>query len=182
MAGGSLTLNVSTYRQLEAAAQRVLCWVTDTFLVRISTSSAPNQSIVIPEEVFGAGALQLKRGGPNLVLGYVPGTHITFNAGNSASINQNANTCPSSVNQPTITTIVTNVGGDPRTITVNYSNAVGNGPVNFHWGDGTSTLGAAESGAENHTYAGFGSARFGIPIRIEDASNPADYAEFVVTR
>lgn len=178
MAGGSLTLTVDTYAQLPGVAQRVLCWSTLDGLIR--TSSASNiTSIVVPEEAFGVGSLVLKRGGTDLVAGYVAGTHISVHAGNGATIEQNATTCPASTNQPTVTTIATNVGSNPRAITVNYANAVGAGTVNIYWGDGTSTLGAAESGAASHTYAPT-TVPFGTHIRIEDASAPAEFADMVV--
>lgn len=180
MAGGSLTLTVDTYGQLAAAAQRVLCWSTLDDRIRVTTSAnGVGTAIVVPEEAFGVGSLVLKRGGTDLVAGYVAGTNISFHAGNGAAIEQNPNTCPASTNQPTITTVLTNVGGNPRAITVNYANVAAAGTVNIYWGDGTSTLGAAESGAASHTYAPT-TAYFGTRIRIEDASVPTDFAEFIV--
>lgn len=180
MPGGSLTLTVDTYAQLAAAAQRVLCWSTNDGLITTTTSATGvGTAIVVPQAAFGAGALNLKRGGADLVAGYVDGTNISFHAGNAQAIEQDPNTCPASTQQPTITTIVTNVGSNPRAITVNYANFAGNGTVNIYWGDGTSTLGAAESGAANHTYAPT-TAFFGTRIRIEDASSPTVFAEFIV--
>lgn len=181
MAGGSLTITVDTYAQLAAPAQRVQCWMAaaNRGQMKTTTSAGPNTAIVVPEEYFGGGALNLKVGGANIVAGYVAGTNITFNAGNGAAIETDANTCPSTAQQPTVTTIATNVGGNPRAITVNYTNFVGNGTVNIYWGDGTSTLGAAESGAANHTYAPT-TAPFGTRIRIEDASVPTVFGEFIV--
>lgn len=179
MAGGSLTLTVDTYGQLAAVAQRVLCWSTNDGLIRTTTSAGANTAIVVPEEAFGAGVLELKRGGTDIVAGYVAGTDISYNAVNGAAIEQNPNTCPASTNQPTVTTVLTSVGGNPRAVTVNYANVALSGTVNIYWGDGTSTLGAAESGAANHTYSPT-TAPFGARIRIEDASVPADFAEFVI--
>lgn len=180
MAGGSITITVDTYAQLAAVASSVLCAVSapNRGLVRTSTSVGANTAIIVPEEAF-PGTLTLKRGGTDLLAGYVAGTQITFNAGNAAAIATNPNTCPARTNQPTLTTIATNVGGNPRAITVNYANAVGAGVVNIYWGDGTSTLGAAESGAANHTYSPT-TVPFGANLRIEDASDPTQFADFVV--
>lgn len=180
MAGGSLTLTVDTYGQLAAVAQRVLCALSapNKQALRTSSSIGPNTALVLPEEAF-PGTLSLKVGGANLLAGYVVGSNISFNAGNGAAIETDANLCPSTAQQPTVTTIATNVGGNPRAITVNYTNFVGNGTVNIYWGDGTSTLGAAESGAANHTYAPT-TVPFGTRIRIEDASVPTVFGEFIV--
>lgn len=177
MAGGSITLNVQTYGQLPAVAQRVLCWaLTDAGKIRTTTNGGT--AIVIPEEVIaGKGALVLKRGGSDIVSGYVAGTNVFASVINGGAIEQNANTCPASTTQPTITTIATNVGSNPAAITLNYANAVGAGTVNILWGDGTSTLGAAESGASNHTYA-FGPGVY--TITITDATVPADTASTVI--
>lgn len=179
MAGGTLTLTVDTYAQLPAVIQRALCWSTNDTLIRTTTSVGANTAVIVPEEAFGAGTFVLKRGGTDLVAGYVAGTHISVNVGNGAAIEQDANLCPASTNQPTITTIATNVGGNPRAITLNYANFAGAGTVNIYWGDGTSTLGAAESGAANHTYSPT-TVPFGTRIRIEDASAPANWAETIV--
>jgi hypothetical protein len=180
MAGGSLTLTVDTYGQLAAAAQRVLCWSTNDGLITTTTSAGGiGTAIVVPEAAFGVGSLVLKRGGTDLVAGYVAGTNISAHAGNAASIEQDPNLCPASTNQPTITTVLTSVGGNPRAITVNYANVAAAGTVNIYWGDGTSTLGAAESGAASHTYSPT-TAYFGARIRIEDASVTTNFAEFIV--
>lgn len=180
MAGGSLTITVDTYAQLAAVAQSVLCAVSagNRDQVRTDSASNGNLAIVVPEAIF-PGTLLLKRGGTDLLSGYVAGTKIAFNAGNGAAIENNPNTCPARTNQPTVTTIATNVGGNPRAITVNYANVTSAGTVNIYWGDGTSTLGAAESGAASHTYAPT-TAPFGTRIRIEDVTSPTDAAEFIV--
>lgn len=157
-----------------------MCWSTADGLIRTTSSAGANTAVVIPEEAFGAGSFVLLRGGADLVAGYVAGTDITYNAGNGLAIEQNANTCPASTNQPTLTSVVTNVGGNPRAVTLNYANVALSGVVNIYWGDGTSTLGAAESGAASHTYAPT-TVPFGVRIRIEDASVPTDFAEFVIT-
>jgi hypothetical protein len=93
-------------------------------------------------------------------------------------VQQDANTCPSSVVQPTISNFVTNVGGNPLATTLHYANAVGLGTVDILWGDGPSTLGAAESGTSNHTYPLGGV----YTITVRDASTPTDLANatFVV--
>lgn len=180
MAGGSLTITADTYPQLKAAFQRALCWAT-TDAGKIQTTSAtgagPALALRIPEEVFaGKGTLVLKRGGPDLVASYVAGTNIVVNVGNGSAIGQNANTCPASTAQPTITTIVSNVGGNRLAITLNYANVAAAGTVNILWGDGTSTLGAAESGASNHTYPTDGI----YTITIQDASVTTDQASTTI--
>lgn len=180
MAGGSLVITVDDWPKVQSVAERVLCWVAAANDANVQMQMSPGNrrfAVRIPEESFGAGALVLKRGGANLVAGYVAGTNIVYDAANGQSISQDANACPASTNQPTTdaaTPVVTNVGGNPRAITLNYANVGGGGVVNIHWGDNTSTLGAAESGAENHTYPDVGS----WLIRVEDASDLTQYALF----
>lgn len=175
MAGGSLTISVSTYAQLQQVAQRVLCWTTDDLAVR-TTSTVPFASIVIPEEKFGAGALVLRRGGTDLVSGYVAGTNISYTVSNAnVAVGQDANTCPASTNQPTINSMTTNVGGNPLAVTLNYANVAAAGTVNVAWGDGTSTLGAAESNAAlAHTYPNAG--RIPYTVTVTDASDATQFA------
>lgn len=178
MAGGSLTITVPNYRMLQQVAQQVTCWaggVGGDRRVQIVTAT-PVQAIRIPEEVFaGKGALTLEPGGADLLSGYVAGTHITFNANNGAAAARDPNTCAANPAQPTITTIAMNVGGNPLQITLNYTNT-GNGTVDIFWGDGTSTLGAAEAGASNHTYPFAGV----FTVRVADASAPATLIETTV--
>ncbi len=180
MAGGSLTISVSNYGQLQQVAQSVLCWVSaiNRFAVR-TVSTVPFMSIRIPEEAFGAGSLVLRRGGTDLVAGYVAGTHITYNVGNTnVAVGQDANTCPARTNQPTINSMATNVGSNPLAVTLNYANVAAAGTVNVFWGDGTSTLGAAESNAAlAHTYPNAG----GIPytVTVTDASDATQSASAV---
>ncbi len=180
MAGGSLTISVSNYSQLQAVAQRVLCWVApaNRFGVR-TTSTVPFMSIRVPEELFGAGSLVLRRGGTDLVSGYVAGSHVTYTVSNAnVAVAQDANTCPASTNQPTINSMTTNVGGNPLAVTLNYANVAAAGTVNVSWGDGTSTLGAAESNAAlAHTYPNAG----GIPytVTVTDASDATQFASSV---
>lgn len=180
MAGGSLTINVEVYSQLPAVAQRVLCWMAagNRGNARVNTASAPGSgfALVIPEESFGAGSLVLRRGGTDLVSGYVAGTNITFNVTNGTAILQNVNTCPASTNQPTISAFATNVGGNPLATTLTYANVGAAGTVNIDWGDGTSTLGAAESGSSNHTYVNNGL----YTITVSDVTSPTDLAQAVV--
>lgn len=182
MAGGSLTVTVDTYAQLQAVAQRLLCWVTaaNKGTVKVNSAAGTGASgwgITVPEESFN-GSIVLIRGGTNLVAGYVAGTNIVFNAGNGLSIGQDVNTCPASTNQPTTTTpfFATNVGGAPLATTLTYANVGGSGTVDILWGDGTSTLGAAESGSSNHTYPNNGV----YTITVRDASVLTDLANLVV--
>jgi hypothetical protein len=178
MAGGSLTITVPTYAALQTVAQRVSCWAGGT-----SASGTANNrqiqilsntpAIVIPEALFSIGALVLEPGGADLLSGYVAGTHITFNANNGTAAFQNPNTCPADSAQPVITTIAMNVGSNPLAITLNYTNTA-NGTVDITWGDGTSTLGAAEAGAAPHTFP----YRPGTyTVRVADASVPTTFVE-----
>jgi hypothetical protein len=178
MAGGSLTITVPTYAALQSVAQRVSCWAGGT----TASGTANNRqiqilsntpAIVIPEALFSIGALALEPGGTDLLSGYVPGTNITFNANNGTAAYQNPNTCAASAAQPVVTTIAMNVGGNPLAITLNYTNTA-NGTVDITWGDGTSTLGAAESGAAAHTFP-YRPATF--TVRVADASAPATFVE-----
>lgn len=177
MAGGSLTISVSSYPQLQQAAQRVLCWVAanNRLNVRI-VSTTPFASIRIPEESFGVGSLVLRRGGTDLVAGYVAGTHISYTVGNgNVAVGQDANTCPASTNQPTINSMATNVGSNPLAVTLNYANVAAAGTVNVFWGDGTSTLGAAESNAAlAHTYPNAGNIPY--TVTVVDASDATQFA------
>jgi hypothetical protein len=178
MAGGTVRIEVDSYGQLVAVAQRVLCWaLTDKGKVRIDTQgNVP--AVVIPEEIIaGKGALLLKRGGTDLVSGYVAGTNVTSKFGNNAlPMGQDVNTCPSSAAMPNSTSIATNVGGVPLATTLTYANVGGAGTVDIFWGDGTSTLGAAESGTSNHTYAYPGE----YTVQVRDASSTTDIGSAVV--
>lgn len=172
MAGGSLTINVPTYAMLQQVAQRVVCWAGGTANYnqnsQILVKSGPALGILIPEALFAIGALTLEPGGSNLLAGYVAGTNISFDANNGTAAFKNPDTCAADNAQaPTISTIAMNVGGNPLQITLNYANFAGNGTVNITWGDGTSTNGAAESGASNHTYP-FRPATY--TVRVTDAS------------
>lgn len=175
MAGGSLTITTATYFQLPAVLQRVLCSVSaaNKPLIQMRSGvSAGTMSVYIPEEAFGA-TLLLRRGGTDLLSGYVAGTNIAYTAGNATTVGQDPNTCPSSAAQPTVSAVATNVGGNPAAITLTYANVAAAGTVNIYWGDGTSTLGAAESGTTGtHTYPFPGV----YTIRVEDASVTTDFA------
>lgn len=179
MAGGSLTITADTYGKLTAVAEAVLCWTSaanDRYVqILYGINNSAPFGVRVPEEAFGAGSLILKRGGTDLVAGYVAGTQVVVDAANGQGISNSVNTCPARTNQPTTTgtpVVVTNV----KTVALTYANAVGNGTVNIYWGDGTSTLGAAESGTANHTYPDVGS----WTVRVEDASSATDVAVFVI--
>lgn len=181
MAGGSLTLLVDAFAKAPPIAQRLMCWVLAANRANIAyVPVAPGgmMGFRVREEDFN-GALVLKRGGTNLVAGYVAGTHVVLNVSNGDGIAQGAvPACPASTNQPTTTgtAVVLNVGGNPRAITLNYANVGGAGLVNIFWGDGTSTLGAAESGAANHTYPDVGV----WTIQVVDATDATQIAEFAI--
>lgn len=180
MAGGSLTIQVPTYAMLQTVAQRVSCWAggaanrdNNNKIRVLSTTAQP--SIWIPEELFSIGALVLEPGGTDLLSGYVAGTNIVFAANNGTAAFKNPNTCAAdNAQSPTISTVTMNVGGNPLAITLNYANFTGNGTVDITWGDGTTTAGAAESGASNHTYP----YRPGVfTVRVADASVPTVFTE-----
>lgn len=178
MAGGTVRIEVDSYGQLQAVAQRVLCWaLTDAGKVRLDTQgNVP--AIVIPEEIIaGKGALVLKRGGTDLVSGYVAGTNVTSKFGNNNTpMGQAYTACPSSAAMPNVTSIATNVGGVPLATTLTYANVGGSGTVDILWGDGSTTAGAAESGTSNHTYAYPGE----YTVQVRDASSPTDIGAAVV--
>lgn len=176
MAGGSLTITAPDYATLQTIAQRVTCWaggVGASTIQRQIQILSNTPAIVIPEALFSIGALVLEPGGTDLFTGYVPGTNVTFNAVNGTAAFQNPNTCAADAAQPVITTIAMNVGSNPLAITLNYTNT-GNGTVDITWGDGTSTLGAAEAGAAAHTFP----YRPGTyTVRVADASVPATFVQ-----
>lgn len=179
---GSLTILVSTYDQLPAVAQRVLCWAAaDARQVTTSTQGG-RTSLRIPESIFsGKGSLVLRRGGTDLLSGYVAGTDISTTVNNAnVAVATVYPTCPASTNQPTILSIATNVGGNPRAITLNYANVGGAGTVNVSWGDGTATNGAAESNAAlAHTYPTTDPFGFPRTITVTDASDATQTASAV---
>ncbi len=176
MAGGSLTITVPTYATLQTVAQRVTCWaggvagINNQRQIQIKSTTP---AIVIPEALAAIGALVLEVGGADLWSGYVPGTHITFNANNGTATYQNPNTCAASPALPSLGAVTMNVGSNPLAINVAWLNT-GNGTVDITWGDGTSTLGAAEDSNANHTYP-FRPATF--TVRVADASVPTTYVE-----
>lgn len=177
---GSLTILVSNYEQLQPLAQRVLCWAT-TDAHRVEVVSTPNSSIRIPEAIFaGKGSLTLRRGGTDLLSGYVAGTDIATSVTNAnTAVSQPVPACAASTNQPTILSMTTNVGGNPLAVTLNYANVAAAGTVNISWGDGTSTLGAAESAAAlAHTYPA-GGVGFPRTVTVADASDATQTASAV---
>lgn len=185
MAGGSLTITGDTWFKMQSIAERVLCWVAAVSAANVPLVQAQMSpggakfAIRVPEEAFGGATLVLKRGGTNLVSGYVAGSNIVYDAGNGQSIGQNVNGCPASTNQPTTTgtpPVVLNVGAVNRAVTVNYANVGSGGTVNIYWGDGTTTLAAAETGSPTHTYPDTGTWR----LRIEDVSDPTQFADFTI--
>jgi hypothetical protein len=181
MAGGSLTFTTDCYAQLSSVAQRVLCQVSaaNVRLVQLTSagSGGSGWGVTLPEAAIPA-ALVLKRAGTDYGTSgtYVASSNMVVNAGNGLSMLQNVNTCPASTNQPTVTSFVTNVGGNPLATTLTYANVAAAGTVNISWGDGTTTAGAAESGSSNHTYANNGS----YTITITDASSATDFGQTYV--
>lgn len=181
MAGGSLTFVTDNYAQLSSVAQRVLCQVSaaNQRLVTLNSSATGGSgwAVTLPEAAIPA-ALVLKRTGTDYGTSgtFVASSNMVVNAGNGLSMVQNVNTCPASTNQPTVTSFVTNVGGNPLATTLTYANVGGAGTVNIDWGDGTSTAGAAESGSSNHTYANNGN----YTITITDVSSPTDTGQTLV--
>lgn len=176
MAGGSLTITVPTYAALQTVAQRVTCWaggVGASTIQRQIQILSNTPAIVIPEALASIGALTLKVGGADLWSGYVPGTFVTVAANNGVATYQNPDTCAASPALPSLGAVTMNVGSNPLAVNVAWLNT-GNGTVNITWGDGTSTLGAAEDSNANHTYP----YRPGIfTVRIADATAPTTYVE-----
>lgn len=174
---GTISIQTDSYAMLTPIAQRVLCWAAaDRQRVRIDTQGRV-PLIVIPEEIIGGkGALNLRRGGADVVAGYVSGTNVIYSATNAlAGMSQGQSAawvCVSTANQPTFSNVV--VTG--LQVALTYANVAAAGTVNIDWGDGSQTLGAAESGTSNHTYTAPGSYR----ITITDASSPTDTGFLVV--
>jgi hypothetical protein len=170
----SIEITVDTYEQLGPVLQRVLCWAAaDKAKVRLDTQGNLPK-VVIPDAVpSGKGSLLLRRGGADLASGHTVGVVTTVNSAGVQASAQDVNTCPASTNQPVVSAVAYNVGGNPRTITLTYATVASNGTVDIEWGDGTTTAGAAESGTSNHTYPQPGSYR----VRVLDASAPANFTE-----
>lgn len=159
MAGGTLTISVPNYAMLQQVAQRVSCWAggvagfRNVAQIRLrSTTTQP--ALIIPEVLFSIGPLLLEPGGANLLAGYVAGTHITFSANNGLAAAQNPNTCAADNAQvPLIDAVATNVGGNPLSVNLTYTNFAGNGGVTINWGDGSALqTAAAETNTINHVY------------------------------
>lgn len=174
---GSLTIFASTYLQLQQIAQVVTCWAgTDRLRVETVTLSG-NTAIRIPESIFaGKGALALRRGGTDLLSGYVAGTDIVASVTNAnVAVGQTPTTCPARTNQPTIVSMTTNVGANPLAVTLNYANFATAGTVSVNWGDGTVQTGQAESNAAlAHTYPAGG---VGFP-RVVTVTDETDATQF----
>lgn len=178
MPGGTLTITVPNYAMLEQVGAAITCWAggvgaASTRLIGTTTVAGPvSTAFVIPEALWSIGALALKRAGANIVAGLVAGSHTTYFAGNGLAMDTDANTCPARTDEPTITSIT------PTGLSVSmvYANVVAAGTVNIFWGDGTSTLAAAESDTEVHVYPYSGV----FMIRIEDVSVPANFATSVI--
>lgn len=178
MAGGTLTVTVPDYAMLEQVAAAITCWAggpssANVRQIKTTTIAGPvSTAFVIPEALWSIGALTLKRAGANIVSGLVAGSHTTYFAGNGLAMDTNPNTCPARTNEPTITSIT------PTGLSVSmvYANVTLSGTVNIAWGDGTSTLAAAESGTEVHVYPYHGV----FTITISDVSVPTDSASSTI--
>lgn len=170
----SIRITVDTYEQLSPVLERVLCWAAaDKPKIALDTQ-ANLPTVVIPDAVpAGKGSLVLRRGGTDLASGHTPGVVTTVNGAGFQASSQNVNTCPASTNQPVITALALNVGGNPLAVTLTYANVASNGTVDILWGDGTTTAAAAESGTSNHTYPYPGA----FKVRVRDTSAPTDYTD-----
>lgn len=148
---GTITITVDSYAQIKPVAQRVLCWaLTDKDKIRIDTQGGQPR-VVIPEGVIaGKGALRLKRGGTDLVSGYVANSNVTFAYGNNnPAMEQNVNTCAVIAAQPNVVSVA--VAGMTATVTIDNQAL---GTVTVSWGDGTAnTTGVAQNGTPAHAYA-----------------------------
>jgi hypothetical protein len=176
MAGGSLTISVDDYAQLPQVAQAVTCWAGGPAGANVrlitTTSNGPVTAIRVPEALWSIGALELKRGGADIVSGLVPGSHNVYHASNGLAMATNANTCPARTDEPTVTSIT------PTGLSVSmvYANVAAAGTVDIDWGDGDTTAGAAEAGTEVHVYDHAGT----FTITISDASIPANAASSTI--
>lgn len=170
----SIEITVDAYEQLTPVAERVLCWAAaDKAKVRVDTQGNLPK-IVVPDGVpAGKGALNLRRGGADLASGHVDGVVTTVNGAGVQASETDVNTCPASTDQPIVSGVTYNVGGNPLAITLAYANVTANGTVDILWGDGTTTAGAAESGNSNHTYSQPGVYK----VRVQDASATANYTD-----
>lgn len=169
-----IRITVDTYEQLSPVLERVMCWAAaDKPKIQVDTQG-PLPTVVIPDAVpAGKGTLLLRRGGTDLAAGHTPGVWTTVNGAGEQASAINANTCPASTNQPVVTGVTKNVGGNPLAITLAYANVATNGTVDILWGDGTSTLAAAESGTANKTYRVPGVYK----VRVQDQSAPANFTD-----
>lgn len=175
---GSLTILTSDYQQLQQVAQRVTCWAGTDALRVVTSTLGGRTAIVIPEAIFAAhGALVLRRGGTDLLSGYVAGTDISTTVNNAnTAVGQTPTTCPASTNQPTIVSMTTNVGSNPFAVTLNYANFAAAGTVSVNWGDGTVQTGQAESNAAlAHTYPA-GGVGFARVVTVTDESDATQFA------
>jgi hypothetical protein len=182
MPGGSLTITVPTYDALAQVAQSITCWAggvgaANTRLISTTSANGPVPlAFVIPEALWGIGALNLKRGGANLVSGLAAGSNTTYYAGNGLAMALNPNTCPARTDQPTVTSFTTNIGNNPLATSLVYANVAAAGTVSIAWGDGVVQTGQAESGTIAHTYPHRGI----FTITITDESVPANSGSFTV--
>jgi hypothetical protein len=178
MANGTLTIAVPDYSMLKQVGAAITCWAggaAGANVRKITTTSVAGPvttAFVIPEALWSIGALALKRAGANIVSGLVAGSHTTYFAGNGLAMDTNANTCPARTDEPTITSIT------PTGLSVSmvYANVVAAGTVDIAWGDGDTTLGAAEAGTEVHVYDNHGV----FTITISDVSVPANAASSTI--
>jgi len=177
MAGGQLTITMDNYRQAREVAQRLICQIADANRGKIRSTTGPNgvMAFVVPEEIFPAN-LRVKPGGTDFLSGYVAGTKISAHIAPTGSAEMlpftgAAGACTGDTNRIIINAIATNVGSNPKAVTLDYLNGTGLGTVNVDWGDGTTTTGAAEANAAlAHTYPDVGV----YTITVRDNSAPVD--------
>lgn len=170
---GSLTITVDAWAQLEAAAQRILCWAGQPSMLVVDHRTGGLPRLVLPERGFGTGPLRAKTAGPDILAGYVTGEHRIVDLGNAEATEVMPDTC-GPLNSPRPNTVTTRIGGNPAAIVLDYDGFTG--PVNILWGDGSVDAGLPASASTGHTYPGEGV----YTVTIQDADTLNDAAVFAV--
>lgn len=166
---GDLTVTVAAYGQLEAAAQRILCWAGDPDQLVITTRTTGLIRMFLPEHAFGVGPLRLKTAGPDVLAGFLPGEHRLIPVGNVDATETDPNTCPI-IATPRPNSLTTRVGGNPAAVLLDYTAFAGG--VDILWGDGAASLAQPAAATVAHTYPGEG--QFTVTIRdTDDFANAA---------
>lgn len=166
---GDLTVTVAAYGQLEAVAQRILCWAGDPEQLLVTARQTGLARLFLPEHAFGVGPLRLKTAGPDVLAGFLPGDHRLIPVGNVDATETDPNTC-AIVATPRPNSLTTRVGGNPAAVLLDYTSF--SGGVDILWGDGAASLAQPAAATVAHTYPGEG--QFTVTIRdTDDFANAA---------